>query len=414
MPESHERSNEKTELSFRRENARAEYELPLFDSDTSGTGSSFLGAVSDILSNIKVDITDSRLQNNTLNAQEIATDVTQNSNLNLTESCFNQEAYGSQHDEEVLNHERLLSKDRKILEEDNKIVESKHSVFFIDDEVSVLAREKSFREKDDTTCTGTFESNSPKQSASLEIERWNLRAQTEQEVSEIVYDTLRLISEVLHLEGEQTEANTSCSRNQETQLMQESTKLDKSDTEKKLLNISQDRACAKRDSFPRSQTTNTEQSTADDPGEISPVLHDAPLVFPETSNIAISIANESAVKREKSRFIRSTPSTSDVESSITSDVTEMQQTDLIDSGQANPPENSFAETNTQQQFHIEVKTHPDGGWGWVVCLGAFLVQFIALGMQNTAGIVYTELVKELKSQRGATGWKVVCFLKTDF
>ena len=401
MPECHERNKEKTELVFRRECARAEYELPLFESDTSGRGSPCLGAVTDVLSNIKVNITDSGLQNSTLNTQEIATNVTQHSSLNLTESCFNQEAHGSQHNEEVSNHERV-NENRKTLDGDDEIVESKHSVVFIGNEVSVSSREKSFTDKDDTAAT--FESNSPKQSASFETERWN-NAQTEQEVSEIVCDTLRLISEVLHLEGEQTEVKASCSVNQETQLMQESTKLDKSDTKKNELNVSQDRACAKRDSFHRSQTINTEQSTGDDPREISPVLHDAPLIFPETSNIAISTATESSAgKREKPRFIRNRPSMSDVESGITSDVTETRQTDLIDSGQANPPGNSFTETNTQQQFHIEVKTHPDGGWGWVVCLGAFLVQFIALGMQNTAGIVYTELVKELKSQRGATGW----------
>ena len=405
MPECHERNKEKTELVFRRECARAEYELPLFESDTSGTGSPCLGAVTDVLSNIKVDITDSGLQNNTLNTQEIATNGKQDSNLNLTESSFNQEAYGSQHNKEVSNHGRV-NENRKTLDGDDEIVESKHSIVFIGNEVPVLSREKSLTDKDDTA--GTFESNSLKQSASIETERWNM-AQTEQEVSEIVYDTLRLISEVLHLEGEQIEDKASCSINQETQLMQESTKLDKWNTEKDELNVSQDRDCAEGDSFHRSQTINTEQSTGDDPREISPVLHNAPLVFPEASNIVISMATESSVKREKSHFIRNRPSMSDVESGITSDVTAMRQTDLIDSGQTNPPGNSFTGTNTQQQFQIEIKTHPDGGWGWVVCLGAFLVQFIALGMQNTAGIVYTELVKELKSQRGATGWNT--FLK---
>ena len=61
-------------------------------------------------------------------------------------------------------------------------------------------------------------------------------------------------------------------------------------------------------------------------------------------------------------------------------------------------------SSTDNEMGVGVKTHPDGGWGWVVCLSAFLVQFIALGMLNTAGIVYTELVKEFQSPRGATGW----------
>lgn len=60
-------------------------------------------------------------------------------------------------------------------------------------------------------------------------------------------------------------------------------------------------------------------------------------------------------------------------------------------------------TRADIQLHVNAKTHPEGGWGWVVCLGAFFVQFIALGMQNSAGILYTALVDEFKSPRGDTG-----------
>ena len=64
----------------------------------------------------------------------------------------------------------------------------------------------------------------------------------------------------------------------------------------------------------------------------------------------------------------------------------------------------------QVQLRVEVKTHPDGGWGWVVCFAAFFIQFLILGMQNCFGILYTALVDTLKTDRGATGEKHTLFL----
>ncbi|EDO35637.1 predicted protein, partial [Nematostella vectensis] len=46
---------------------------------------------------------------------------------------------------------------------------------------------------------------------------------------------------------------------------------------------------------------------------------------------------------------------------------------------------------------------PEGGWGWVVCLGAFFIQFLMLGVQNSAGIIYTALVDRFHAHRGVTG-----------
>lgn len=46
---------------------------------------------------------------------------------------------------------------------------------------------------------------------------------------------------------------------------------------------------------------------------------------------------------------------------------------------------------------------PDGGWGWVVCLGALMVNFLTVGQQNSAGVVYSALLNEHSSQRGETG-----------
>lgn len=58
--------------------------------------------------------------------------------------------------------------------------------------------------------------------------------------------------------------------------------------------------------------------------------------------------------------------------------------------------------NNQQQCP------PDGGWGWVVCMGAFVVNFLTVGQQNSAGVVYSILVDEYKSNRGDAGKVHLC------
>ena len=39
---------------------------------------------------------------------------------------------------------------------------------------------------------------------------------------------------------------------------------------------------------------------------------------------------------------------------------------------------------------------PDGGYGWVICLAAAVIQFIILGIHNNFGILYTSLTKDLQ------------------
>jgi len=56
-----------------------------------------------------------------------------------------------------------------------------------------------------------------------------------------------------------------------------------------------------------------------------------------------------------------------------------------------------------QSLYDNEEPCPDGGWGWVACLGAFFIQFLMLGVQNAAGIIYTALVNEYKAPRGITG-----------
>ena len=60
----------------------------------------------------------------------------------------------------------------------------------------------------------------------------------------------------------------------------------------------------------------------------------------------------------------------------------------------------------EEHIHHD-ETPPDGGWGWVVCMGALMVNFLTVGQQNSAGVVYSALLNEYSSQRGETG-KVSC------
>ena len=60
----------------------------------------------------------------------------------------------------------------------------------------------------------------------------------------------------------------------------------------------------------------------------------------------------------------------------------------------------------------EEKTHPDGEWGIVVVMAAFLTQFVVVGLQNSSGVIFNELVKKYDESRGITGklhekyWKI--------
>ncbi|KAJ7328161.1 hypothetical protein OS493_025574 [Desmophyllum pertusum] len=56
------------------------------------------------------------------------------------------------------------------------------------------------------------------------------------------------------------------------------------------------------------------------------------------------------------------------------------------------------------QVEIEVRSVPDGGWGWFVCLAGFIAQFVVLGIQNNTGILYKALLEEFKTSKGETAW----------
>ncbi|XP_052061353.1 monocarboxylate transporter 14-like isoform X1 [Mytilus californianus] len=60
-------------------------------------------------------------------------------------------------------------------------------------------------------------------------------------------------------------------------------------------------------------------------------------------------------------------------------------------------------------------TGPDGGWGWVVCLGTFIVAFIVEGTTAAFGVLIIPIQEEFKASKSSTTWVAslsfgVCYL----
>jgi len=49
------------------------------------------------------------------------------------------------------------------------------------------------------------------------------------------------------------------------------------------------------------------------------------------------------------------------------------------------------------------KECPDGGYGWIICVAASVIQFIILGIHNNCSILYTYLMKDLNTGPSETG-----------
>ena len=47
---------------------------------------------------------------------------------------------------------------------------------------------------------------------------------------------------------------------------------------------------------------------------------------------------------------------------------------------------------------------PDGGWGWVVCFGSFMLQALTIGVTYTFGILFVELLHHFDSSEAETAW----------
>ena len=49
---------------------------------------------------------------------------------------------------------------------------------------------------------------------------------------------------------------------------------------------------------------------------------------------------------------------------------------------------------TAVALHVD-EDCPDGGYGWIICMAAAIIQFIILGIHNNFGILYTSLISDL-------------------
>lgn len=47
---------------------------------------------------------------------------------------------------------------------------------------------------------------------------------------------------------------------------------------------------------------------------------------------------------------------------------------------------------------------PDGGYGWVICLAAAVIQFVIFGIHNNFGVLYTHLMRDLKVDPTEGAW----------
>lgn len=372
MPESHGRhKGEKEAVVYRQNSAGEQHVILHFDSDTSciNVAEHCFHAVPEDSSYIKGVISHNEFPRDDSNAQA------------TMDFLFNQTESGKIQNVSLLHSGINVDTTKEESDEEGEI----RNVVSIGKELSLLSTSKSFTEG---RSLGTSRENCSLHQSGLSI------SVVDQKAADIVYDTLRLIDEVLKLESAMPprERSTVDAGIEEPQF-----------TNQTISGIEKDSAFETQSRFVIATQEGSNirgQSALNKKDEINSLFHSAPLIFPETSDIAISMTTASFTKNKRSS--RKTSRLSDVETVITYDCAEITKTGFIDSGSENPSESSLTDSNTRQ-FHTVVKTHPDGGWGWVVCLGAFLVQFIALGMQNSAGIVYTELVKELKSQRGAAG-----------
>ncbi|XP_073246825.1 monocarboxylate transporter 10-like [Porites lutea] len=53
---------------------------------------------------------------------------------------------------------------------------------------------------------------------------------------------------------------------------------------------------------------------------------------------------------------------------------------------------------------VEREECPDGGYGWIICIAAAIIQFIILGIHNNFGILYTYFMKDLDADPADTAW----------
>ena len=68
----------------------------------------------------------------------------------------------------------------------------------------------------------------------------------------------------------------------------------------------------------------------------------------------------------------------------------------------------MSQTSTQKSsrseaHNVRIDLKPDGGYGWIVCCGTFMVNFVVFGIHNSFGVVYVNLLDDLKLGEIQTG-----------
>lgn len=58
----------------------------------------------------------------------------------------------------------------------------------------------------------------------------------------------------------------------------------------------------------------------------------------------------------------------------------------------------------EPEDEVLLPTPPDGGWGWMVVFGSFIIHVIADGVAYSFGIFYIEFLEYFQAGRGPTGW----------
>ena len=59
---------------------------------------------------------------------------------------------------------------------------------------------------------------------------------------------------------------------------------------------------------------------------------------------------------------------------------------------------------TETKSSLDTSLAPDGGWGWFVVFGSFMIHIIADGITYTQGIYVVDLKKQLNEGSAAVSW----------
>lgn len=385
MPETHERQREKSDSLYRAGSARGTYTLPNFASDTS-----LLDIRTHRLPSFNRDSSGGRGDNERNEQIKDVLSHAQQQTLQNDSQVFSKLNFNESGDtEDALSASRIADKDfpsREGSDREEGINRLDYTVSF-ERELSLPNQKKLFVQDEDNS--RTLHQKFPLKHVHVDANPSILG----QEASCTVYDTVQSMTDNMQMKGINVRGRGS--------LGSELREVDPYNFETSARGTSTNKA--KVDPLTAEISIVRGQKRLDRKDERSILVCNAPLIFPQESNMALSKQTISKKDQESSRFPRTTPCANDIEAIITREAEKIKQAGLIDSFKGHQSDSSLSDAN-DRHFQILVQTHPDGGWGWVVCFGAFLVQFIALGMQNTAGIVYTELVKELKTPRGATAW----------